>query len=249
MKKIIILSVFIFSISQFAFAQGDFRFGIQASPTFSWMTSNDNMINGNGSNLGMKLGVMGERYFAENYAFVFGLGFSFNAGGTLKHDVGGNLWSQSELSREVLRTLPDGSNLKYGIQYIEIPLGLKMKTQEFGYSRFFAEIPVFTFGINTKARGDINGTVEEFETTEEDIRKDIGFMALSWGLGGGIEYNIGENTTLVGGIFYQATFTDVTDNNGQLYRYDDDMDIIEELGDEDSKGTIGSLTIRIGVLF
>lgn len=249
MRKIIAFFIFISLFYQASFAQTDFRFGLQASPSFSWMTSNDNQINGNGSNLGMKLGVLGERYFAENYAFVFGVGFSFNTGGTLRHDQGGVLWADSDLSSELLRVLPNDINLKYGLQYIEIPIGLKMKTQEFGYSRFFAEIPVFTFGINTKARGDITGVSADFTTSDEDIRKDVSFATVSWGLGGGIEYSIGENTTLIGGIFYQATFTDVTDNSGLLYLYDDDMDIIEELGNEDSKGTIGSLTIRLGVMF
>ena len=41
--------------------------------------------------------VIGEKYFAENYAFSFGIGFAFNQGGTLKHDVGGNLWPNSQL--------------------------------------------------------------------------------------------------------------------------------------------------------
>ncbi|MEM9823145.1 MAG: outer membrane beta-barrel protein, partial [Bacteroidota bacterium] len=169
MKKVISVITFLMLFGSMTFGQANFRFGFQLSPNISWLSSDDNTINGNGSNLGLKLGMMGEKYLtdSENYAFTFGIGFAFNQGGTLKHDTGGNFWPKSELSSELFRSLPDGINLKYGIQFVEIPLGFKMRTQEFGYFRYFAE-PGLTLGFGTQARGAVSG-VTGFSTENENI--------------------------------------------------------------------------------
>lgn len=243
MKKIVSLITFLMLFGSIVYGQANFRFGFQLSPNITWLTSDDNMINGNGSNLGLKLGMMGEKYLtnSENYAFTFGIGFAFNQGGTLKHDEGGNFWTKSDLSSTVFNSLPDGINLKYGIQYVEIPLGFKMRTQEFGYLRYFAE-PGMTIGIGTQARGSVSG-VTGFETENENIKKDINGLNLSWGIGGGVEYGLGESTALIGGLYFQSGFTDVTDDSAQK------IPLTGEPEAEDSKGTIKSITLRIGIMF
>ena len=241
MKKIVVFAAFLILLQQAAFSQ-EFRFGFQISPTFSWMSTSNNKINSNGTNLGLRLGMLGEKYFAENYAMLFGLGLVFNQGGTLKHDIGGNFWPNSSLSDPTLNdsddALPDGINLKYGLQYVELPFALKMRTQEFGYIRYFFEIPRITLGINTQSRGAITGG--GIDTEKEDISDDVVFFNTSWGIGGGLEYSVNESTALVGGIFYQQGFADVTK----------DKNAVQSDGTaENSKGTIKSITIRIGVMF
>jgi len=251
MKKIAFLFTFLLIMSSKVYGQTDFRFGFQVSPNFSWISTDDKFINGNGSNLGLKLGMMGEKYFAgsENYAMTFGIGFAFNQGGTLSHDSdgqfeGGNYWSKSDLSNPLFNNLPDAINLKYSIQYIEIPFGLKMRTQEFGYFRYFVE-PGFNLGIKTQARGAISGQ-EGFNTENEEIKKDVNLLNLSWGLGAGVEYTIGEGTALVGGLYFQNGFLDMTDNSAR--RFIREGTELTEVA-EDSKASIKSLTIRLGVMF
>ena len=86
MKKIAAITAFIALFQGLTFAQTisgrDIRLGFQVSPMFSTMNTSDNKINGNGANLGMKLGMLSEMYFRENYAFLVGIGFAFNTGGT-----------------------------------------------------------------------------------------------------------------------------------------------------------------------
>ena len=243
MKKIVVAIAFLVMTSTLLEAQNNFRFGFQASPTFSWMSSNDNKINGSGSNLGGKLGVMGEYYFdaEQKYAFVTGLGFAFNQGGKLKHDIGGDFWVDSDLSQPGLDSLPAGVSLRYKLQYVEIPLGLRMNTRYFGSIRYYAELPIFTLGFLTAARGDIIGTKND--TEKENIKKDVSFFNISWGIGGGLEYEISEGTTLIGGLFYNKSFVDLTSDDAVQY---------PENGSskkEDSKGSFGTLTIRLGVMF
>lgn len=247
MKKIVfILTFFCFSTSLIIGQSDDYeyefdkelRLGFQLSPSVSWMASDDVSVNGNGNNVGLKLGIMGEYYFRENYALISGLNFAFNQGGTLKHEMGGNLWSKSQLSDLALMELPDGVNLQYHIQYLEIPFGIKMRTREFGYLSYFAEIPTFTLGFKLQARGDVKGTAM-LNTERENITEDVNFFNLTWGFGGGVQYSLSEGTALVAGLVYRQGFADVTDDKGMRTNG----------SRENSKGIINSITIRIGFLF
>jgi hypothetical protein len=247
MKKIVVLTAFLSFLYSQAFSQGDFRFGFQFSPTITWLNAtDDNRINGNGVAFGgPKLGMVGEKYFRENYAITFGLGFAFNQGGKLKHDFGGDLWKNSSLSNSIYHELPDGVNLRYSLQYVEIPFGLKMKTQEFGYIRYYAELPIFTLGILTQAQGAVDGT--DMDTEKENIREDVNLFGFSWGLGAGIEYSIGPNSALIGGIYYQNLVTDVTKNGLRRGPDSDPMDA--PTIKEDAKTILQGLTFRFGVMF
>ncbi len=251
MKKIIVVLTLLVVVSSNSFAQGDFRFGFQTSPSFSWMNTNDNTINGNGSNLGLKLGLVGEKYFQENYGFTFGLNFAFNHGGTLKYQGTGTYWPKSITNPDFV-VLPANADLKFGLQYLEIPVTFRMRTQEFGYVRYYLDIPSITLGILTQAKGDIeatrniNGTTETLNTVDEDIRKDVNFLTMSLGMGGGLEYSIGENISLIGGLAFQTSFIDITKDNDTSYTTPSDLPTAEK---EDSKAKMNVLTIRIGVLF
>jgi hypothetical protein len=225
-------------------AQG-LRFGFQASPSWSWLTTNDKKIEGLSSNWGLKLGAMGEYYFADNYAITSGLGFGFNQGGTLQNGYeNGIFWPKSELSSPSLNTLPKLAKLHYRINYVEIPLGLKMRggSNEDSRMKFFAEIPVFTLGFVTKATGDIRGTNNQ-NSEDEDIRPDINGVSLSWGLGGGIEYEFATNATMVAGLTYQQQFTDLTKNGGSVEKSANFWD------KEDSKATTGVIALKLGIFF
>ncbi len=240
MKKIVVLASFLIAVLSIQ-AQNDLRFGFQASPTFSWMLSNTSRINPSGTNLGLKLGMIGEFYFRENYAFTTGLGFAFNHGGTQLHEYGGQYWTRSDLS-SAQDTMPNNVKLKYGIQYLEIPLGLKLRTREFGYLRYYIE-PTITMGFKTQSRGQIEGIGVSTDDEKIDIRKEVNSLNLSWGIGGGLEYSLSDNTSLIGGIAFQKGFTDVTDDNGTVFDPD------RGNRKENSKSTLDVLIIRIGVMF
>ncbi|HFA49493.1 MAG TPA: PorT family protein [Bacteroidetes bacterium] len=233
MKKIVAVIAFFLAFQIGIFAQyGDLRLGFQISPMVSFMSTDDNTINGNGANLGLKLGMMGEYYFRENYAFIGGLGFSFNSGGTLRYESFSDTWQKSELPANVTAPFPGGTELKYNLQYVEIPFGLKFRTKEFGYFRYYAEIPVFTLGFNSQARGAISYT--NVNEDKIDIKNEVIGISLSWGAGGGFEYGLSESTALVGGISFQQLFTDVSKN------YKPNVD---------TKTQITHIVLRLGVMF
>ena len=257
MKKIVLQAAFFIFLQNLMFSQ-DFSFGFQVSPNRTWINSSDNTITPTGGNTGLKLGVVGEYYFDERYALTAGLGFAFNQGGTLKHTTGGNFFSESDLSNPNLNSgekpLPDGVELTYKIQYVEIPVGLKMRTDELGYFRYFAEIPIFPTAIRTQARGNIEGT--DINVEDLDINKDVTILSFSWGLGAGVEYSVSSNTAIVAGLYFQNQLIDFTDNDATTA-----TDLIDDMGTEDpsdddwttrkedARSKIGSITLRLGVLF
>lgn len=244
MKKIVSLLFFSLLLHLSAEAQQSFRFGFQASPTFSSLRTSDKKIEGTSSNWGLKLGMNGEYYFARNYAFISGLGFGFNQGGTLQNGYEkGIFWPNSELSEPRFDTVPQNAKLYYRVNYVEIPFGLKMRggSNEDSRIRYYAEIPVITLGFRTKAVGGIRGTNNQ-NTEDENIQRDVNALSLSWGLGGGIEYEIASSATLVAGLAYQKQFTDFTRDKGSVLKSGSFVK-------EDSKATVGLLSLRLGLFF
>ena len=261
MKNITFLTLlFILALCYHSNAQNDIRFGFQLSPNLTWLITNDNTITREGTNIGLRLGVMGEYYFAERYAITGGLGFAFGQGGGLTHERGGNFFPNSALTNPNLNSgagsLPDGVELGYQVQYIEIPLGLKLRTDEIGYLRYFAEVPVFTFSFRAQSKGAI--FAPDISEENLDINKDITPVNISWGVGGGIEFSITSNAVLIAGIYYNNNFIDLTrDRNAvtAIEFIDSGIDPLDPSDDnfetipEDSNVNIGSITLRVGVLF
>ncbi len=234
-----------------ALAQGPdfskFHFGLNLSPSISWIDTDDSRISGDGTALGLKLATQAEFFFAENYAIETGIGFHFNAGGTLLSDYGGRFFTNtlsaggSEPYNNPNSPTDGKVRLDYSIQYLEIPLGLRLHTRDFGYLRYYIQAPVFTLGIRTNAMGQISGGNRTPERTDLTIKSEVTPFALSWGLGGGAEYEVGGGTRLVGGLQFQRLFTDVTKDGDYVYTG-------REAG-KDPKATLNSLTLRLGVLF
>ncbi|MCH2081038.1 MAG: PorT family protein [Saprospiraceae bacterium] len=253
MKKIVSIAIFLSVLVQFSFAQvqGDKRFGFQLSPTFNWMSADDNKINPSGTLIGLKLGMLSEWYFSDNYAVTSGLGFSFNTGGTLLFEEAGRFWTQSDVPENAYNNTDVGNafapqtKLKYSLQYVEIPIGLKMKVGEIAEKEFsyFLE-PFLALGIRTQARGTIEGGGDDAESI--NIREDVNLINLSWGIGAGAEYGLNDQTSLIAGLGVQIGFADATDDDGGK--------IIETVtplteSDEDSKGTINAIILKIGIMF
>lgn len=228
------------------------RIGFQASPVISWVSNNDNLIVKTDGNLGLKLGTTADIFFKDAYSFTLGINLAFHEGGTFKYEIGGNYLPESDLSDPARlqsgdKPLPDGTTIDYNLQYVEFPIGLKIRSKEIGYIRYFFEAPVFTFSFLTRGRGDIES--EDFKFEGENIYKDLNVFNIFWGLGAGIEYSISENNALVGGLYYQNGLLDFTKNKG--HRAVPNPEIIPEylLQKDDSRATLSNIVLRLGIIF
>jgi hypothetical protein len=257
MQKIGLLCFLIGMSSISLFSQSEnLRLGFQISPTISSLKSSDAGIQTKGANLGLILGAMGEYYLSDKIAITGGLNLSFHQGGKIIHEIGGNFFTNSELSDDVLNTgdmpLPNGVKLNYSLQTLEIPFGMKIRTRELGYFRIFAELPTLNFIFVTQARANIEGAGVNVE--KENIKKDVSFANFYLGAGIGGEYAISESTSFVFGIYYNGSVIDVTDNDAyKAFPNPNDRpgdptdDYFRQ--EEDSKGSISRFTIKLGLLF
>ncbi len=228
------------------------RIGFQTSPMLSWITNNDpNLIVRTGGNFGFKLGTTADIFFHENYSISTGINLSFHQGGTFRYEIGGNYLPKSDLHDEILQTgpkpLPDGTKITYSLQYLEIPIGLKIHSKEIGYVRYFVEAPTFSLAFLTRARGIIETTDDRYE--QENIYKDMSVLNIFWGVGAGLEYSISENNALTAGIYFQNGLLDFIDDNGHTAF--DNPEIVPPYKEEkeDSRATVNNLVLRVGILF
>ncbi|MBN1187669.1 MAG: PorT family protein [Bacteroidales bacterium] len=215
MKKYILL--FILSlIFQGIFSQG-LKMGVFADPLITWMVTDADNITNDGVRMGVNIGLSVEKYFAENYAFSTGL-FISNCGGRLQYSDTTTFETGSEHI-----TINPNSIIKYKLQYISVPLGLKLKSDEIGYTTFYADLGMLP-QVNIKAIADGDSL------SNANVSDDIAFFNLSYYIGAGIEYSLGGKTSLTTGIKYTNGFLDVSSLNG--YR-----------------ATTKSVSLRLGIIF
>lgn len=200
-------------------AQEGVRFGIKADPQLSWFTVGGDVFSQEAGRLGIDIGLVVDKYFSENYAFSSGLSIHITGSNVRLNDtVQYNLNLQQE-------TIPADEVLTYKIQYLSLPLALKLKTREFGYLTYYGQVGV-TPEINIKAFIDSDfNDINDLDATEE-----INGFQLSYHIGGGVEYGLGGSTAIAVGLYYHNGFTDVTEN-------------------EEDKATLNIVKLRMAVMF
>lgn len=234
-------------------AQTETRFGIQLAPTFSWLTTDYGDVGSNGSNLGFAMAIKADMFFADKAAFSFGLGLGLNQGGRLLYNNAGGYFPNSNLTDEVLYALPEMTDIRYKVNYIQAPFSLKILTDEILQLRdvrFTVDAPIFTLGFRNKAFADITGLsgVQGFQENyyKELVSKDVNLLDLTWGFGIGMEYNLSgtakDGTSLLLGLTYGQSIFDVTKNDGT--RIVDG--IVEE---ENSVATRHNINVVVGMAF
>lgn len=197
MRKTVALVFTLLSISLILGAQ-NVRFSVLANPHIAWLTSNKDAVSPSGSILGLNTGLELDMFFAENYAFTAGLSLS---------SLGGNLIYEDSASIS-----SDGAefmvnSMKYRMQYLSIPIGLKFKSVEIGYFTIWVN-PGLTPMFKLKAQGFFDG-----EEDKQNVSDEIGLLNINYFIEAGIEYSLGGNTALIGGLGYYSGFMDVTNHS------------------------------------
>lgn len=172
LKKLLPLTSFwallFFATTQQASAQ-KVRLGLKVAPTLAWLKSNSTEISSDGAKAGFTYGVISDFYFSENYAFSSGLDIVYK-GGSLK---AGSLEA-----------------VKYDLQCLEIPLMLKMRTNQIGHFLYFGQ-----FGLAGSVKLKSN--------------EDVNPLGLSLLIGAGLEVPFSGKTAFVSGLTFHNGFTDV----------------------------------------
>jgi hypothetical protein len=216
-KTIIILFLANMSV---IFAQSTIRLGAHFDPIVTWFSTKTTGVDKDGSRLGYNGGLIVEDYFSANYAFVTGLSITSLGGNLLYHDETSLTTGNSDHVE-----LPAGTTVAYNLSYLTIPVALKLKSNEIGYFAYYAQLG-FSPMINIGAKATATGSL----LTKDNVSKEINLFNLSFLFGGGIEYNIGGQTFLNAGLFFNNGFVDV-------------------LSSSRHKSAINFLTFRVGMMF
>jgi len=222
MKRIkrIFLIIAFFVCSHAVYGQGKMRFNVHVDPQFAWFKSSDSdKINPNGSIFHMQAGLQMDYYFQENYAFVLGFGIN-NLGGKLLYE---DSTSYSNGNHNV--NIEPGQETTMILQYVDIPVGLKLKTEELGYGTFFLQL-----GFNPMFNINAHITSEDGTFEKDDIKASVSSFCLAYHVGAGLEYRLGGNTALIGGVRWTSGLTNVSENDG-------------------TNLTLRALSIHLGILF
>lgn len=248
MKKGYILLIAIGVFLQSKTYSQDFKFGFSVEPTISWMTTSTPDVQSDGGNFGFRFGVIGENYFDDNFGITAGVRLGIGIGGSLKYRYGGRLLPESELTRQVESfrdNFPENTSINYNLSVLELPFSFKMRSNQIGYLNYFAEFPIISLGLLTNAKGDIVSSTVNAE--DENVIKDVTSIFLSWGVGAGLEYELSAGTSLIVGLYYLSSLSDLTTDDAVVNIPLDSGEIVQE--QEESKGILRNISLRVGVRF
>lgn len=195
-RNILLVSFFV-AFSSTVEAQ-NIRFGVFADPQLSWFTSDTKQFTPNGPLFGFNAGFSFERFFADRYAISTGASIS-NLGGNLIYNQDGYSLKTRDGDYEIL----SGYNVKFKGQYISVPLGFKFKTNEIGYTTFYAQL-----GLSGHVRLKGYAWQEENNVDREVLdNEQINLAFLSYMFGAGLEYSLGGPSALQTGITFSNSIT------------------------------------------
>lgn len=218
--KRLVISIALISPFLLSYGQGKMRFNVHVDPQFAWLRSSDrDKIDPNGSIFHMQAGLQMDYYFQENYAFILGFGIN-NLGGNMLYGDSAVYNSNNE---NVIIT--PGQQVKMNLQYLDIPLGLKLKTEELGYGTIFLQL-----GFNPMFNINAHVTSEDGIYNKDDIISSVNTFCLGYHVELGFEYRLGGNTAAIGGVRWGSGLTNVTENDG-------------------SSLTPNAISIHLGILF
>lgn len=213
MKRTLILTLLSLMVSNL-FAQGNVRFGFTTSPGITWLSPDNPNIKSEGVRFSFTYGAIVDFIIDDNerYSITSGVQIAMD-GGKLSGMPATKLAGQSSM-------------LTAKVQYLELPVGLKLRSNETSKNMTFYGILGIVNGINIRARADHfyedltqgiridekNVRLRDKQFYPNEIKKVVPYQ-LSLQFEGGTEFRVAENTSIVGGLYFRNGFTNIIDDN------------------------------------
>ncbi len=237
-----------------------FKFGFKVDPNLSWMSPKTNEMTNEGVLGRASFGLNADIMFSENYAFGTGINVMKNGGFMtfLDNEIRDNDPNLYIVLRE----------RKYKLNYVEVPLTIKLRTAEIGYITYWGQFGLglgFTIAANAEDKLDFlfqqdptsglwdQSSKDQVEESLPDIIDEIVPVRASMIVAGGIEYALSGNTSAILGITYNNGFTNVLEGTG-IERDDEGLPVFES-GDAtsprefDLKSISNHFQVTLGILF
>lgn len=260
-KKSIAVSLLIVSMYNTTMAIGDddgdknFRFGIKVNPMLSWFRPDaDKSVEKDGIKAKFGYGLIAEFKLAKVVSFATGIGADYEGGKLNFKDSAsyyvfdGAFISVSDTAgKKVARYLVNSRD--YSINYLNIPITLKMKTKDIGGLTYFA---IFGGDLGFRLKSKITDKVTSMSTvpagftydpTDIDNTKDMNILRTSLNVGAGLEYNLSGSTSLVAGVNYRRGFLPVVKKQSEY--------LLEGKTSSAFKSTVlgDAFLLTVGILF
>lgn len=254
------------------------RFGIYAQGSFGWLNPENQKKYSQGSlGFGYGWGFDVEINFNRNTTLRTGLNLStfkaglnyYNPDLTLSNETYYVLDANENYVNWSGTTPPEGDlyqlfNRKYNVNYVNVPIILKLKTNEIGYFTYYGEFGA-TLGFKTKALVDDEIKPLEYNLSDStfenslslnqklyilDVNADKSTQPIRFGLnlGAGAEYNLSGNTS----FFFQLNWNYFINNlltkaeNESFLREETSKGVFNAV---DAKAFPGNIVLSFGVLF
>ncbi|WP_235964593.1 porin family protein [Pedobacter gandavensis] len=203
MMKNTYLTLFLLLLTGQLFAQQNgspyygFRLGLTAHPTLGWVKPE--VGKSEGLALGFSYGLLGDFNFAENYSFATGLTITTING------------KSTEVNARPYYNPADGNNvaydLRYRLQYIEVPLTIKLKTNKIGPLRWYGQFGISNdFNIGAKQNAQMAGKKVENDRNISDYTK---FYRAGMVVAAGGEYDLDDRTSVAIGLTFNNGLTNI----------------------------------------
>ncbi len=222
MKKIVLIAVLSVAFVSLFAQSGEpaVRVGITASPAISWFKGADKNVDGGKVRMGLEYGLLLDINLSkksQNYVLETGLT------GVL---IGGNaVYDTLVYPSDTVFGYRNGVDARFKMQYVNIPISLKLKTNEIGYITYYGQLG-FVPGFKVGARVDSEALGYENEKLDKDNATvfTAPLFALGLSVGGGIEYALNDRTALLVGINFVNNFTNgikvkTEDKDKQAFKY------------------------------
>ena len=199
-----------------------FRLGLEICPNMGWISTDVKGLKSDGSRLGFRFGLLGDVQLGDNANYFFSTGLFLN-------NVGFKTSTTVAAHDSIAESTSKGESKS---QYIELPVSIKLKTNEIGYMTYFGQIG-FDVGVLTAAKSKTSGG--DFADASDFISP----IRVALAVGGGLEYNFSGNTSALIGVKYSNGFTNVYKNKATVNNVEVDL----------PKAKVHYFELTIGALF
>ncbi len=234
MKKSFLLTISLLFLSIVVFSQEvsvtKTKLALIFSPQFQAFKPDKSYLDGS-TNSGLHWGVCSDFYFAENYAIRTGV-FYHLFQQDFKFATRDGIAAIPVMRDNEIVEIENGTTVNYKLRYFDIPIGIKLQTDEVSSMVFFVDLG-FNNMINVNATGTSNDAAKTLDS--DNTKKDFSFYHLGFHAGIGAEYPLFGETQLTASLNYMSGIGDVTNESSAKREAD--------------KVRLNAFEIKIGIIF
>lgn len=179
-------------------------FGLRTGISVDWLKPDAEEHEGAGAKVGLSWGMIADVYFMENYSVLTGFNVQYLHGGMSFPSV-----MQTVSGGDTL-TVSGITDRKYNLQYLQVPVSLKMQAEVADNIALYGKIGIGTaFRLRAKAEDSFKGDDNEVVEKTTDISDEVSFMRESFLIGGGAKFTLKGSTALLVDITYDNGFGNI----------------------------------------